>query len=253
MKIELISRQVRILFGVLVGADIFLILANWPLVSNSLLTADPQSSIAPILFLVRKQLDLKAEVNVATWYSSVILLCAGFAAILNGGVKFATGKSIWLYRAGWWIIAALLIGLSADEEAQIHESMAPLLNMMNRNRPERWVTEQAGDWVPLLAPFIVLSAVFLLLFLGTVLWRKKKLLLLALVGIVLWVFAIYFETTESGVTAVQAARDMEGFLEESCEILGTTSLLIAFVSFFRSRQSNAEPARVAGDVRVDPH
>lgn len=250
MKIELTSRQIRILFSILVGADVFLILANWPLASNSLLTADPQSSIAPLLYLIRKQLDLKAEVNLATWYSSVILLCAGIAAIINSGVKLAAGKIRWLYRAGWWIIAALLIGLSADEEAQIHESLAPLSNMVNRNRPERWVTEQAGDWVPLLAPFIVLSALFLLLFLGTVFWRNKKLLLLALVGVVFWVGAIYFETTESGVTAAQAARDMEGFLEESCEILGTTSLLIAFVSFFRSRQSNAESPSVADDLRI---
>ena len=247
MKIEFSTKQLRVLCATIVGLDLLFMLANWPPLVNSLLMPDPRSSLAPMLDMIRKQLDLKSEVDLATWYSSVILLMCGAVALLNSGVRFVEGKSRWVYRAGWWLIAALLIALSADEEAQIHESLAPMLNRLSRTNPQRWVREGAGDWVPLLTPFIAGSALLMIAFLGTVFWRHKKLLLLAMLGVACWVGAIYFESIESGAVGVQMSRDLEGFFEESCEIVGTTCLLFAFTSFFRKRQSLTESLRAGDD------
>src|SRR5688572_9502098 len=84
------------------------------------------------LRFIKAKLDLKNESNLATWYSSMLLFTTGVLAFLNLSVNPFSAIKKWIYIAGWSIIGGLLMILSADESAQIHESIAFLANLSNR-------------------------------------------------------------------------------------------------------------------------
>jgi hypothetical protein len=166
---------VIVFLAAVIALDVFFILANCPLMP-ALMTEAPLERAYPLAAFIRHQLDLTTECVVATWYSSILLFAAGAVALLNSQSGQLSGWLKRLSRAGWVLMGLVLIGLSADEVGQIHESLAHLSNSMGEGVARR---EGAGDWVPILLPFIIAVAVFMALFFSLVV-RKSMAVVLAL-------------------------------------------------------------------------
>ena len=178
----------------------------------------------------------------ATWYSSIILFITAAAAVLNWRTGPASGWSVWPTRAGWLLLALVLVGLSADEIAQVHESLASLVNSASDGVTVR---VGPGDWVPILLPFIASVAGFMVLFILFAIRKSKLAMALGLIGVACWAGAIFSEAAEGHFLQWDVTYGMRGFIEESFELLGTTCLLIAFLEFNRRHQLRALGSRVA--------
>ena len=231
MKIELRRKEVRFLYGLVIAADLLFLFANTPWMSLPIVEGQP-AKLTSLFDFVKYQLDLKIEQNVATWYSSVLLLAAAAAAALNFR-RSAASRFKWIERAGWGGLCVLLIALSADETATIHETLARLFNAMNEGTGRSQYRVGAGDWIPILLPFIGAVSVGMAAFFVYLFHKRTRVLFLSGAGVIFWIAAIYAESIEAGMVHLNMSRVAEGFLEESCEILGTTALLFAFTEFFR--------------------
>jgi hypothetical protein len=89
-------------------------------------------------------------------------------------------------------------------------------------------------------PLMILIAGGMLAFFLYQFRSNWKVLLLALGGTVFWISALFAESIEAGMTRIVMTRVTEGFIEEGCEIVGTTCLLIAFTEYFQREQSAAD-------------
>jgi len=227
---------------------------NTPLMSLPTPPEGQPARLTSVFDFVKYQLDLKLEQNIATWYSSVILLAAGVMALLNFWYVPATRRLRWLHRTGWACMAFVLIGLSADETATIHESLARLFNAMSEGNGRAPYRVGAGDWIPILMPLMILIAGGMLAFFLYQFRSNWKVLLLALGGTVFWICALFAESIEAGMTRIVMSRVTEGFFEEGCEIVGTTCLLIAFTEYFQREQSASDtlPSSSKKKMRSSP-
>jgi hypothetical protein len=190
------------------------------------------------------KLDLKNESNLGTWYSSIILFIAACLALFNLQVNTYTRQWKWIYLSGWSLAACLLFLLSADESAVLHESIASiaLLERGPANRAE--ITLGAGDWIPFLLPFMIASVVGLLAFMSFTFYKCNRALLPGLAGVICWIGSIIGEAIEGKFIKLEMSRPLEGLIEESLEIVGTTLLMIAFAEHFQWRQRQIESKKV---------
>lgn len=232
MGMELHRRPVNYLYLLFILLDLFFI---------AVLLLDIRSE--PLQFdstmqFIKAKLDLKQESNLATWYSSIILFITGVFAFLNLRVNPFTAWKKWIYLAGWALIGGLLMILSADESAQIHESIATLAFHASPLETRGQIAIGAGDWLPFLMPFIVISALGLLSFIVFSFFGRKKIMPIALLGVLCWIGAIVAESTEGRAISPVMTLALEGMIEESLEVIGTTLLMIAFSEHYQWRQQN---------------
>lgn len=180
------------------------------------------------------QLDMNQEANLASWYSSMLLTLAAVFAAVNYHVR-AQVDGRW--RFGWLGIAAITLWLSADEVAQVHETIGAYARAHSALLEQ---TLPAGYfWVLVLGPFAAAAAAFLFLFIRRVLAPIPHCRRLALAGATLWVSAIVLEALAvpvfhtvgigEGGQLINAPYSLEYALEESSELLGTTFLLLSFI------------------------
>jgi hypothetical protein len=250
IKVEFGRRELAILFFVIIGLDLLFIIMTSPIVSLSADESQP-ARVNSVMDFVRFQFDLKNERNIATWYSSGLLLMAGLAALLNIKAVVASGWQKRALRAGWALVAAVCIWLSADETAMIHETLAPLIKFTSQDAKVR---VGAGDWIPILLPFIIITAAGMGLFFWLVHSENKRFALLALAGVVCWVGAIWAEAIEAQILKLDIPRGVEGLVEEGLEIIGTSLLLFAFVDYYgkepaTGRESSRRGKADAGSAR----
>lgn len=85
--------------------------------------------------------NLDREANIPTWWSSVQLLVAGGAFGLVGFRNIYQTKGAWLVLC----ISALLVAMSLDETASLHEQVGWVVDMVFGNRSET-VFDQTGLW-----------------------------------------------------------------------------------------------------------
>ena len=253
LRIQLDKKELRFLYLVVVVLDVLILFMNTPWMSLPTPPEGQPARLTSVFDFVKYQLDLRIEQNLGTWYSSVILLGAGVMALLNCWYVPALRKLRWLHRVGWAGMAIVLIGLSADETATIHESLARLFNAMSEaggRAPSYRVG--AGDWIPILLPLMIVVAAGMLAFFLYQLRSDKAVLMLALGGTVFWISALFAESIEAGMTRVVMARVTEGFIEEGCEVAGTTCLLIGFTEFLNRQksQNDSEPSKSKKKFRV---
>jgi hypothetical protein len=109
------------------------------------------------------------EGNLATWYSStVMLLCAGLLAFI--AVRCASAWS----RRRWWGLAVLFVAMSADESAQLHEmTISPLHTCLGTHGALHF------GWVVPGAAFVLLVGILLIGFLRRLPRRSCVLFLVA--------------------------------------------------------------------------
>ena len=233
IKLEFSHREIISIYLLLLGIDLFFIIMTAP--GITLPVGEGMPTVSSVSDFIRFQLDLKQEKNLATWYSSVILLITGLCALLNNKTIPSTSKNAFIYRTGWILVALLCIGISADETATIHESLAPLKNLINKGNQSAQIKLGAGDWLPILLPMIIISAAGMLLFFWLNRKEKRQFLLLTLIGVLCWIGALVFESIEGGFLPVKLSRSLEGVIEEGFEIVGTTFLFIGFVEYYRAQ------------------
>jgi hypothetical protein len=231
LRIELTRKTTTFLYVALGLLDVLFIVYSSPL-------AEPRSGNL-IVNMVHVQLDLRNEANVATWYSSILLFMAAAcatAAALHGrrAQPDRLRRRHWIYQIGWLLIALLLLGLSADEVGQVHESLATVYNALNRDTGRTPIVPGAGDWLPLLMPAIVASAVGMVGFFVIALRRQRVSFAAAMIGVGCWVGAIFSESIESGAWGPVQSLSRQRCIEEALEVVGTTLLIVAFEEFLRS-------------------
>ncbi|HEU4389498.1 MAG TPA: hypothetical protein VFV34_16965 [Blastocatellia bacterium] len=237
LRIELNRNTVRLAYVTICLLDLLFIISSSPLVGSHYYD--------PVLGLIQQQLDLRVEANLATWYSSILLFTAGVLAAAGAGryrrsAGYGNQRFRLVYRAGWLLVALLLFGLSADEVGQVHEQSSTVYNALTRNTGRAPVVPGAGDWVPLLMPAIVASAVGLVTFFILVFRRRTTLLAATMIGMGCWVGSIFSESIESGAWGAVQSLGLQRCIEESLELAGTTLLLIAFAEFLRSNQARSD-------------
>ena len=239
VRIEFRARDLRLCYLIVVGIDLFFLAANLGIIS----IPSPGD-------VVNRQLDLKLESNLATWYSSVQLFAAGMIALVNARQKPFVSKLRFLYSGGWLFIALILVGISADEVCQVHEQIATLYEG-NRGPLSPPAQLGAGDWIPFLMPLIIGVPLVMVLFFSFFAADRKVSLALGVAGVVCWIGSIYAESIEETSQRFGMSRQLEGAIEEGLEILGATLLLMSFVEFLISLKSTSPPRAAASEACVD--
>ena len=199
-----------------------------------------------------RHFDLNAESNLFAWYSSLLLTLASVAALLNFVLDSFGGSETWR-RYGWLWFSVVMLFLSMDEVATIHESIDELMTRQLRGSGP-WTVWAAGygrTWILVYAPGI-LAAIGSVVF---VFWHLRRslpgLASCALVGMMLWVISLGLEFVQTDFCMASTSdpeaemRCLQGevLLEESAEVFGTTCLLIAFVWYAHRRVGELVAAR----------
>lgn len=171
--------------------------------------------------------DLRGEGNLSAYYAALLLLTGGIVALLIARGGHAQG----VMRRGWWLLALVLLFLSADEAGQVHEkfnkSMGALVG-------EGHMGTLHFAWV---LPYAVLTAVFALV---SVPWlralpaRTRRGLLVA--GAVYVAGALGMEPVESMMVHMDQGSPavvLSCTLEESLELAGLTLCLAVLLDHLR--------------------
>ena len=186
--------------------------------------------------------NLDEEQNFPTWYSSTKLLLAALAAF--GCWRKETleaGRN--LRSLVWLLVSALLVGLSLDETASVHEKLTAYLmrGEVGKGVRERFlggdVAKDSFAWPILLAPLVIAAAGFLAFAIYSKMKGNRRALLLGLVACALFLTAVILETPavygsppiETWGAAEIARYRLFTLIEESAEMLGATLLLAALL------------------------
>jgi hypothetical protein len=191
-----------------------------------------------------QQFDLKFEGNIAVWYSSLLLFFDGLLALAIANTPPPPSlRSSW-YRGIWLIAALFFIGLSADEMAQLHETLGYIFTKRFGGVPG-FTTGLPGSrvfvWVLLLLPLILAFMVVTLLACRWWLMRNRRSRNLALLALGCWVGVICAELVQAQLARWSLQRSFQGVVEEGLEVTGASLFMMAFVEFLRS-DLNRPPA-----------
>lgn len=128
---------------------------------------------------------ITGEYNLPTFFSSLLLLVAGFLLLVLGRVN-RTGR----FRFHWVFLGYVFIFLSLDESFMIHEAVSRLI----RSNIEVEGSIRYGTWV---VPYLILTLVLGLAYIRFLLHLPKKTkLLFILAGVVFVTGAGVFELLE---------------------------------------------------------
>jgi hypothetical protein len=183
------------------------------------------------------QLDLKYEGNLATWYSSELLLLTGIVACVIAFTRANHSGSPLLYRLSWLTAACVFVGLSADEILEFHErigrgftdrfGVVPGLTDPGPGEFIAWVLAL----LPLIAAFVVGARAMIRAWLSAYPLSRT----LAAMALACWIGVICAEVVEAQMARVALPRSVEGMVEEGLEIIGTSLFLAALCEFLRQR------------------
>ena len=202
-------------------------------------------------------LDLDAENNFPTWYSSAKLMSTALAAL--GLARLPAGRgSTRRRRLRWSLVAVLFAALSIDETAAWHERLATAVFSSDAAAGLRGRL-LGGDpgkdallWPVLFAPVVLGLLYFLAAVLWTELRRDRLSRILGLAGCLLLLSAVGLESLaalgsppiEVWGTAEVARYRLLVLLEESSEVAAATALLAALLRHLaRARNLGREPSR----------
>ncbi len=195
--------------------------------------------------------DLDHEANLPTWYSSLKLLLAAAAAMLCYLSEAPRAAAEGLKRrSAWLVVAALMLALSADEAAQIHETLTDWLmsGKAGANFRQAFGANEASDsmlWVVVFSPLMVLAAAALLLFYLARFKSSPLLIASGAVAILLLAGSAFLETREATIASTEGFLSTEqwrtyrwyvGF-EEMAEQIAVTLLLVTHYHYATSRSS----------------
>jgi len=188
---------------------------------------------------INQQLDLTDEGNIAVWFSSAQLLIVGLVALMNGLLIRPNHISSNLHRLVWFSAVIVMVGLSVDETAQIHEWLGERFSDVSGAEHSSHMLGLSGGytWLLLLSPLILGATIMLAWTSIRCIGRCRHAMLISFAGLLFWIIVIgceYFEarfmSAESGI-----ARGLQPVIEEGSEILGAAMFLIAFLEYLRTQ------------------
>lgn len=192
------------------------------------------------VYELANRFDLDDEVSVPTWFSQILMLLIGSAALLAAYVQ--TKKEA---RRLWLMIGVLGIGFCIDEAAGLHEFALQTLHVtfFKDAKP----TESDNAWL-LVLPFILLIG-------GWLLWRMVQVVPKRTIGIIALSGTIFL-TGAIGIDLLTSLTERESFLhqgilvglEEGLELLATAVVLYAVVDFLE-KHHQPQLAHIADGFR----
>lgn len=197
-----------------------------------------------LITCVLVQFNLATENVISSWYSSMLLLAVAIGSVIAfaSDTKAPPQKGFlrWLHF-GWLLFGALFAGLSLDEMGSLHERLG-MLSQLNF-----WGQDVLG-WAYVMAPAIVLVAVFMLAFGWLHVRRVRPAFWLIVLGVVLFVSDPVLEQVE--MTLLQGGappgswalfmHDTLVIVEEGgLELVGGLCFLTATIVYVVSRTGGA--------------
>jgi hypothetical protein len=133
--------------------------------------------------VIARLVHLNWESNFVVWFSSAQLLLGSLTALL-----IASQVSPFRFRIPWYLLAILLLLLSIDETAMVHENLAPRLPIPAPGSP---LLE--GHWLMIALPFVI-GGVLLLGWLVIFGFRNvKPARRLMMIALICWCLSLTFE------------------------------------------------------------
>ncbi len=191
--------------------------------------------------------DLDKEANLPTWYSSFKFSAAALAAAWcffqeSGTAKPRPKKHPW----GWLLIAVLMLGMSVDETAQVHETLIHwvMAGEAGENlRHALGATRETDSmwWGVIFSPILILIGLFAVVFYYSR-FRAYPLLGAGLAGALLLLGgSLLLETYEAGVLSSPGFISLEQWrtyriyftIEEMAELVASTLLLSTHYAYGR--------------------
>lgn len=166
-------------------------------------------------------ISLNREQNIGAWYSSLLLAACAFLLFTAGRRAVRLGRPLARY---WYFVALVFVALSIDEACSVHEMlMDPIQNALHTDSVFTYA------WV---IPALVLVPVFAAASIPFLLSLPKRYALWFLAsGAVFVSGALGFEMLEGTTDGAGPTFVLMYLVEETLEIAGTSSFLIALVSY----------------------
>ncbi|MGH8064840.1 MAG: hypothetical protein ACRERE_06275 [Candidatus Entotheonellia bacterium] len=170
--------------------------------------------------------DLNLEQNIPTWYSSAqLLLCAIFLWMIAWATRNDGDRAVWY----WGILAIILLGLSLDETAGLHELIGKRLRSILRSEGV------------LRYPWVIPGAVFVLIFIVAYMRFFIKLppkirRLIGMAGTIYVWGALGMELIEGYYASLYSGQESMSFailatIEEVCEMTGVLIFMYALLLY----------------------
>ena len=176
---------------------------------------------------IRREFDLESESNVATWFSSAMLLFCALLLSAIGRAQRRVGDKL----AGYWLLLAVVFVLaSIDETALLHEAtMRPLAERLHPSGVFLYA------WVMLGLPFVIVFGLVTLRFLERLPSRTRLEFIVA--GGVYLGGALGLEMVEGAISTQMgdgsfvmfAARSLEAVME-MCGVLLFIAALLRYIA-----------------------
>ncbi len=189
--------------------------------------------------------DLDQEANLPTWYSSLKFALAAAAAALCYRAE-AAGEATEgpRSRIAWLFVGTLMLALSADESAQIHETLTDWLmaGSAGANLRAAFGATEASDgmlWVIVFSPLMILAGTALFLFYLTRFRSSGWLIGGCSAAILLLAMAALLETREAAIAATEGFLSPDRWrtylwyvgLEEMAEHIAVTLLVVTHYAY----------------------
>lgn len=177
--------------------------------------------------------DMGAENSIPTWFSVLLLFSAGMLTLLVAGSKLRSKDK---FRLHWLFLGLMLIYMSADEAAELHE-IGSRLKLTERLGIES--SYFSFSWV---APAIVLVLIIVTLFFRFWLSLPNKIKLLFALSAVIFVSgAIGVEMFSADYSHTYGRsnfmyRGVLALIEEGMEKLGITLLVFSLLEYIKDQK-----------------
>lgn len=238
------SKQLRLLFGVLVLISISLLLGTYIVNHQGI-------RLNKYLRLLLLQSDLGSENIFAAWFSSMLLFCSvifSFTCFILDKRRFTRGWK-YLLNYGWLILAGCFAALSFDEMGSIHEYIGDYAAF--KSTGEVLIKEENSGWT-IFYYLVGAVSLFMLFFSLLRLRRSGKSLLFFIAGILCYLtnpVQENFEIANYGSGVVQRPLYLL-LLEEGSELLGSLCFLASACTYAAFSSSKLFDGLRPGEIKV---
>ena len=220
LSIDVSPRRVLV---VVVAVCLLLVAAGWTVGVVS------QVPGVPIPRRISRRLILTGEMNIAAWYSSLLLFVA---ALLLGVIALRERTRDGGSRSHWTVLSAVFLFLSMDESVALHELTPTLLEKLGLH----------AEWMVFGAGFVAVLALYLL---PWILSLRPRTRVLVLVSAALFVGGALVLETASGFVDRSAGLGSIASIslaacEEMLEMLGSCLFIYALLDYLRAEGSLVE-------------
>jgi hypothetical protein len=180
-------------------------------------------------------IDLDAEKNLPAWYASALYLCSGLLLVLTGRLEQAQVRFFWL------CLAALMVFMSLDETAGLHEQSRHVADYLGV--PDTLFVHSYYQWFAFALPAVVVVVVFSIPMLRTV--DRRMAVLCCLSGGLVVLGALGVEILGGLVEEVERRAETPWYrltviVEEGLEFSGISLFLTAILGHLARRHSHLD-------------